>query len=516
MVRQVQEGVRSRQGKAREDWLKGALRFWALKDLYILGRLLGYDDPRHVWDPIHLWLCDHINEWEQIEGAQVAIFQARGTFKTAIEEIQFIRAILRNPNIRIGIGSWKLEVATAISINVRRGLEHPWTRFLFPEIVPPSPDDVPKWTQHEFTVLRDSASKDPTVYAYSIESMPTSRHFDLNGVDDAIERSSTETEEAIEKAHNALKDLRNLRAGPKAQIWVRGTFWDPLDWHVAIYEGKVGGFRVQRHPARVDEAYRKEGNPLGLPEGALLFPSHKTEEVLQGDLDAMGAWHFATQNQLTIPSALGAAWSESLVKRYYDWQDLQPPYNAYIIFDPATESGDDMHAVLLGLILPGRKFYLVKGFVGHAAPTWVASYIFDLYEEWGGFGIFEEISMAEYFESILKTEAEKRKYMLPHKAIKKRTKKKFDRIWKLDAPLRDGIVFTRDPLTVEDPQDKHFFTVYEHQATRYPNVKHDDVLDTVADLVTEAAQVYDEEVRTATDSRPTEEAQPEFSYRLGF
>ena len=514
----VQAWERAPEG-GKWEAIKGYLRAAVRADLYVLARLLGYDDESHPWDEIHLLMAHRIREYEKLPAVQVAIFQPRGTYKTALEEIQFTRRILVNPEIRIGVGSWKLGVAEAITRAIRRNLQDPWIRALFPEVVPARPDDAEKWTEAEFTVLRSSASHDATVLAFSLESLPAGKHFDVLGLDDVVESRSTETPEAVEKADAKLRDIRSLRAGVHAQTFLRGTFWDPEDTHVKIFEGRIKGWRVERHPIRVDAVYQEADNPFGLPLGACVFPSVKPPATIQADEDGMGPWQFSTQMQLTIPSALLAAWTKAQVQRYYDPRILEPPIHFVVTVDLATERGKDNLSVMLAAVLPDGRRCIVSGFDGHAAPSWVASYLYDLQRSYGTTTYIEEIGMAVFFDEAIRHEGERRGYYLPNVVpIKRRETRKFDRLWQLDGPIKRGLILTRDPEAPDlNPQEKAFFSAWERFALTFPRATKDDIGDCAADLLAFGPIPSTDDIRRGYQPKAFEPApEPEFSERMGF
>jgi len=476
-----------------EEFRKG-LQEAVMADRYLLAVLCGYDTERHRWDDIHLWIVrERIPELRAIPGAFSAWFCPRGTFKTAIEEVDIAWSVLTSPNRTYGVGSWKQDVAIRIVRQVRRILDNPAVRWLFPEVVWPSVARAgDKWGEAEFTVQRQSASKDSSVTAFALEAPATSLHFDRLYLDDVVEKRNASTEYQIEKVKETLRDIRSLRSGTDSQIEVRGTFWDPEDWHNAVVVHDTACI-IERHPARVEEGEGAAPCPIvGLKPGDALFPSTKPLEVLAEDERSMGTWHFECQMLLKISAVGGSLWTRDMVCRYYQPDALPRAWSAVQILDLATESPDGANTddtalalVAAGPAGPGYKLWILDG-VAETRWAWpdVARKCYDWYEEWNAPLFVEEVGAFTSFETALLHEADRRGYALPHRRVKRAPGtggKIKERIKLLATWYEQGRILTRDPATVKDERCREFFQKYERQATRWPRVAHDDVLDVIAE-----------------------------------
>lgn len=456
-------------------------------DRYILAYLLGYDDDAHRWDAWHLWaIRERIPQLRAVPGLQSAWFCPRGTYKTALEEVDVTWSALHEPDKSFGVGSWKLDVATMITRAVKRNLEHPAIAWLYPDVVWPVGKERAVWREDEMTVRRSkTAAKDSTVWAFALEAPATARHSDRLYLDDVVERRNTATEHQLLKVAQTMRDIRSLRVGPESQIEVRGTFWDPEDWYQTAIVGNPV-WVVERHPA-IAEA----GNPVGAEIGAALFPSAKPLVVLDADRAQMGTYHFGCQMMLEVASAADAVFNRTDVLRYFTPDDMPRRFSSYMVLDLANEDPEDEDpdytAMGLFLAAPPGPAYNIYIRDGRAQQRWswpnVAATAFDWHEQWGCSLYVEEVGAFRAFERSLLHEAERRGYMIPHVRLQRDPGsggKVKNRIRELEPWYERHRVLTRDPGLVE-PEARVFFELYERQALRWPRVRHDDVLEIVSD-----------------------------------
>lgn len=482
--------------KTLEDF-RVALARAVERDRYILAVLLGYDDEDHRWDLFHLWaIRRRIPELRAIPGCQSFWFCPRGTYKTALEEVDLTWSCLFEWRKTFGVASWKLDVAGRIVRSVKKNLQHPVLYWLFPERLWENPRRADeKWSDTELTVKRPGvAAKDATLTAFALEAPATSLHFDRLYLDDVVEKRNSSTEFQIEKVKDTLRDIRSLRVNRNSQIEGRGTVWDPDDWHcTSVLKGT--SWVVERHPAIVErpEEY-PDAAPAPVPVGddRCLFPYTKPLDVLVEDEAQMGPWHYRCQMLLRVEAVGDAAWTRDQVEHFYDPNDLPKAWRPYLFLDLATEDpeSDDPDDTALLLVVAGPpgphyKLWLVDG---RAKQRWawsdVAKTIFDWSEAWGASLYYEAVSAFQSFNHALHAEAQKRGRTVPALVMKREPGSGGavkERIKVLDAWLPQGRIVTRDPQTVEDADSRHFFEVYLRQATRWPRTAHDDVLEMVSD-----------------------------------
>jgi len=475
------------------DQKKALIRKCCLLDRYFLAYFLGYDDQKHQWDEMHFWIVRRaLPRYQRMPGRRVLWLMPRGTYKTAIlHEVDCLSRILNDPTIRIHVGSWRDGAAIGISKNVRKHLENDELRWVFPDILFEKPlRDAEKWTEREFTVNRGHvATKDSTLLAFSIESLPTGKHCDLLKVDDIVEATSVQTEDAILKVKRLAQDLPNLLTTDESQIDATGTIWDPED----LYHDWIANpyWIIERHPAIVeDPAIHTDSEipaaipPLpGYPPGALLFPYSKSEKKLDQDRHTMHRLHFSGQVLLRMDEVEDSVWTKEQVRNYFDLDEIGSSYYAYHIVDLATEGGEDESVVLTGVVTPDGFFRIVSGFAGHFPPEQTAQLLYEEYDEWGGHAFIEEVGLSQYFDDILHRVSVEKGYKIPNTPVKSRHESKYARVWRLDPFYLQGLLKTRNPNDPDmDPRHREFFENYERQATRWPVTKLKDILDCCADF----------------------------------
>ncbi|HQO21003.1 MAG TPA: hypothetical protein PLA03_11660 [Acidobacteriota bacterium] len=467
-----------------------------LRDRYILAKFLGYDDARHPWDPLHIYLTrDFIPQVEAQENYWAAWFGPRGTYKTSIEEVAIIANILKNPSITIGIGSWKLDVAERIVTSVRSKLENEDFIRLFPEILYKDPaNKAPLWKTRAFTVKRPEGIREATMTAFSLESMPTSQHFDKIYCDDVVERRNTNTIEAIEKTKEIVQDLPSLLVRGQGSIEARGTFWDLEDWHVkTLLNSKL--WQVFRMSAIADEHCF---NPLGTAKGELMFPSVLNWKTLEDFKAAMTEFHFGCQFLLQAETDSGGGHLPGKLEYYAPDQngwpkDVDKSSPVYIMCDLGTGTADgdgkgkdpDDCAIAVMTIGGSRTDYsllVVDGIAKNMGWHETAEWLYFFHQKWGGIAGIEEIGTLKAFEDTLLHEAANRGYVLPHFAIKGKSSG--------GGPVKESIKileqFTRyGRLKIRPAQScsgdtREFFQKIEYQFRRWPKVLHDDVLDAIS------------------------------------
>jgi hypothetical protein len=518
--------------------VRALLRKAVLTDLYVLARLLGYDSPEWRWDAMHLWIVHSlIPSWRLKPGGQFALFAPRGTAKTAIEEVEIVQEILRNPNVSIGVGSWELEVSIKITRAVKLHLEKDILLWLFPETVP-SPRErqngAVKWTEDNLMVLRRGrASSDMTLTAFSLKSPAVAKHFDILYLDDVVEDQNSSTEDSIINVKERMRDIRSLRRDKHSRIELRGTLWDPEDFYCTEVIGNKQ-WSVTAIPALVPlpNSLNKWQPPIpidGTDDEWLVpgyscrptFPSSKPLEILKEDLGS-NLQHFSGQMLLDMRETRDSRWPEPCL--HFDESALEPPYSSFQFVDLAGNrpegKGDDSVVMLVHTFWATPHewhIWIWDIFAGRLGWGDLACKIFDNYEEWKAPAIIEEVGAYSEFETALNNEWQRRHEaarsklialhkdpdaaispMVPHTTIKARkggsdsagVKSRIEVIGPFFGVRDKGLVvpgtcriFSKDPASCKDEFQRKCFLMYEHQKTRYPNIKKDDILDCLADAV---------------------------------
>jgi predicted phage terminase large subunit-like protein len=141
--------------------------------------------------------ADHHLEWAKawqtgqdsgvlkaIAGVNTRIAAPRDSAKTTYSTALIAWVIGLNPNVRIIVTSYNLEIAQAISVYAKNLVESPRYREVFPWI-----RRSHKWAERQWLVKRDVFLKDPTVLAVGMSGGLASRRADLVLIDDPIKSS---------------------------------------------------------------------------------------------------------------------------------------------------------------------------------------------------------------------------------------------------------------------------------------------------------------------------------------
>lgn len=202
-----------------------------------------------------------------------ARFHGKSTIITVGDTIQ---RILKNPEERICLFSWKLSVAKAFFNQIKRVFEENIIlRTCFNDVLWGDPSrEATKWSEDEgIYVRRRSTAKEPTLMAAGlIEGSPTGYHFSGRLYDDIMTEQLSRNPDMIEQVKNAFDMSQNLKTGT-SEDWQRiiGTPYAHNDVLMYIRDQKddngVPLYTTRLKPATVDGT--PNGASVYLPEAEL-------------------------------------------------------------------------------------------------------------------------------------------------------------------------------------------------------------------------------------------------------
>ena len=170
----------------------------------------------------------------------------RGHGKSTVGDVDFcITKILRNPNIRIMIGSKTQTQAEAFLVEIRTHFEQNIDLIRVFGDWKKSKDN--KWNDREFTVnKRNIIKKEATVTALGASGAVISKHFDIIIGDDIVglENARTETQRANLKTWFYSSLIPTLE--PDGEIHILGTRYNPLDLYEDLIKSGNYNVNVQR------------------------------------------------------------------------------------------------------------------------------------------------------------------------------------------------------------------------------------------------------------------------------
>ncbi len=310
-------------------------------------------------DADHPWIYDRCREVYKKPDNCLDLW-SRGHYKsTIITFAKTIQDILKtygegtdpreNP-LTFGLFSHTRPIAVDFAIQIRLEFEqNEMLRFLFPDICWKNPQrEAPKWSNHAFTLRGAGNRKEATVEAWGlVDSMPTSKHFDVCVYDDVITQKAVATPDQIRKATEAWRMSINLRATNGVSRYI-GTKYAIHDTYKEIE--KSGSVFVRRHPATFNGEL--EGEPVFWPV-----------EIYKDKVRKMGAVVAACQLMQDPKAALEIGFKRKNLRFYLNSPDLSNGgWNTYILVDPAKTRRKRSDWTAIGVIALGadKNYYVIE------------------------------------------------------------------------------------------------------------------------------------------------------------
>jgi hypothetical protein len=191
----------------------------AVSDTYFLGKyILQYDRLR---SHLHRALCSWVDEHER----DYFYFIYPGQhYKTTVGKSYLLRRIIKNPNIRILLGSSSEDNSMRIMQEIQQHFQkNPRFRTFFPELIPKSFDY--NWGKERMLVPRDRIYSEMTMEICGIDTKLTSRHYDLVFLTDIIEQRMAASVSLMEYAREWFGLLRRIVDQEGGQIAGESNRW---------------------------------------------------------------------------------------------------------------------------------------------------------------------------------------------------------------------------------------------------------------------------------------------------
>ena len=197
--------------------------------------LLGYRDTGEF----HKDQLATISQFRELESQPIRRLWlwSRGFFKTSlITEAHTLWLIVNNPNIRILIVSYSLEVAKKPLTAIRNQFTgNPDFRYFFREFCPVANKDgkIEFGTSENFTLPnRTKNLKEPTVMCAGVGTNITGLHFDVQKIDDLVNRESVSNDTQIQTSKDYFSLLGPIFDNPTCPRQdVIGTIYHFNDLH---------------------------------------------------------------------------------------------------------------------------------------------------------------------------------------------------------------------------------------------------------------------------------------------
>ena len=292
------------------------------------------------------WLYDRCREVEAEPDGYIDLWAREHYKSTIITFGKTIQDILNNPDITVGIFSYKVGAARGFLKQIRRELEeNKLLKKVFPDILYPNPaHQAPQWNEDGIIVKRRTNPKECTVEAHGvIESQPTGRHFQLLVYDDVVDERFVSTPDQILKTTKMWELSTNLGSEEGVVRYI-GTRYHYDDTYKTIMERGVAIPRI--YPATDD----------GRPDGTPVFFA---KEYLDKKRRSQSPYVFSCQ-MLQDPKADSVIGFREEWLRYWHPENLGK-MNRYIIVDPANTKKKKSDYTAMVVIGKGAddNFYMI-------------------------------------------------------------------------------------------------------------------------------------------------------------
>lgn len=420
-------------------------------------------------DAVHPWIYDRCREVEKEPEGHLDLWSRYHYKSTIISLGGTVQEILRNPEITIGIFGHVLALSKKRVGQIQRALESDRLVALFPDILHDKPP-MRGWSAEKgLIVKRRGNPNEPTVQACGlVDGQPIGAHYDLRVYDDIVTAESVSTPEQIAKTTAAWELSLALGTAEGGRAWYCGTRYHPQDTYQELIDRGV-----LKERRRI--CYDEDGNPVLSPKKEL--------EKLRRD---MGPRTFAAQ-MLQTPVGEGV---RTFRDTWFHTLERMPdagPMNRYILIDSANakKKTNDYTVMWVVGLNKDNCYYILDGIRDRLNLAERTRTLFDLVERWApNLVLWEQVGLASDVEHV-KLEQDSIGWHFPIVQVKQHVPKN-DRIGWLVPFFEQGRIWfpnriLKRTVTGETVDLVHDFEHYEYSV--HPIVKHDDMLDCLANIM---------------------------------
>jgi predicted phage terminase large subunit-like protein len=425
-----------------------------------------------------------------------ANFFPRGCLKTTIQTFAHtIQWIINYPDIRVLLSTHTDGAAKEMVNEIRKHFTANATfRYLFPEHVPlENPDDFGN-QEHFDTLARSKWTKEHTFSFLTIGSHLASRHFDVIKHEDLVDAENVKTADRIASVRQHLGDMEPLlekhehptRGEMKGWEDLAGTFYDFSDANYTLWETES-----QRPKEKQIWSVVMRSAAPNYPEGPFLWPGRIGPKALKEvEEDPNRGPAILAAQYLMNPIPPGSGLVES--KEEIIWtarkimNELYARLSLYVAIDlngmdstqAAKNRDNDYTAGTLGGFGTDGHLYVPEIFHGRPSPQAVIEWMFDVYHRHPRIIAFKvpKDAFARVLLKFLRSEESRRNIWLPIMEIPiDNQRSKQDKIRGLQPWFKRGMIHFVDDLPCK--------TAIINEIMRFPKFNHDDILDTLCDLM---------------------------------
>jgi hypothetical protein len=350
-------------------WAKATRREYILSSFFIFCRDSGIIYP--IYEQPHKEMCDELERCEPIPGTGVQhkelYLAPRKTYKTSLVVAFIIYCILRNPNIRIGLGRATAQLARGLLFEVKQKLKYPVILEIFGDLS----KDAPIWSADQIVVnTRTRAFHEPTVDTFGLGSSLTGQHLDLIFGDDFVNENNYLSDAAKQAGRTTIQSMFPVLE-THGSIVLSGTRWaanDLYGWVMdnddALEQAAADGWTEGKPDPTTARQWRTYIRGAYTVSGDLFFPASITEKFLEQQRASLETKLFASW-YLNQPFEEGLKVFTSIPQREFDYfhspfpivvyEDKQQVANIPVFvtmtIDPALMSNptnDQMGVTILG------------------------------------------------------------------------------------------------------------------------------------------------------------------------
>ena len=462
------------------------MRWLCLNDLYyLLSEILSCAPIFKIETLNQDWLHDRVREVEMRPNNCLDIWFREAGKSTVITFGLTIQDVLTDPEITVGIFSFNRPIAKGFLKQIKREFEeNEILRSLFPDRIWKKPEQQsPKWSEDDGLILKRKGNpKESTIEAWGlIESMPTSRHFNIRVYDDMITERDVTNEDMIKSATKAWELSLNLGSATPVKRYNRaniaryiGTRYAMNDPYSEIIKRKAAFPRV--YPGTVDGT--EEGDPVFWPKSLL---KQKRRD--------MGPHTFAAQILCNPAADKVQGFDEKWLRRWHPKNYSQ--MNLYILVDPANAKGkkNDYTTMAVIALADDQNYRVIEGIRSRLNLTERTKELIRIHRKYGprlikgvGYEMYGMQADIQHIEFVMKQE----NYVFTITPLGGNIPK-LERIRRLIPIMENGRWFLmerEDGFFIDgDKQQQSFADQFINEMSEFPVSAHDDILDMAARIL---------------------------------
>jgi phage terminase large subunit-like protein len=436
--------------------------------------LLGYRDL----GKFHIEQLKKLSEFRFIEDKPVRRLWlwSRGFFKTSlITEAHTMWLIVNNPNIRVLIVSFSLEVAKKpFGVLRNHFIGNEDFRYFFREFCPVANPDgkIEFGTTEYFTIPnRTKSLKEPTVMCAGVGTNITGLHFDVQKIDDLVNKDSVTNDTQVQQSKDYFSLLGPIFDNPTCPRQdVIGTIYHFFDLHSVLLK---------------NEKFESSIVPVYDSNGVFAFPERISQDAFNREIlgdPNNNPYDIQSQYLLNPINPADAKFKEEWWNEY---EKVPDGLSEYILCDPAStqKKKSDYTVIEVWGVDSEFNFYLLDGVRDkYRANERVAKYVSMAKQCKRLKGAkYEEIGGRQGDLENIHDEFIKHKLPTTPKPTKNTTATKVDRIeQRLVGQWHAGKIHMPKSIihrSTFDGKPYDFVQAYKMEFLQFPFSEHDDILD---------------------------------------